>query len=177
LIDIFLQFWTAEQLRLIHKRGLHEHFIDLQKGLIKKSKDLGLSKKALAQKLETVFVFLKATIDNPDKIKITHWDVRDICKIIQDDKANYALIETFEKYKNIRKVPIETLVDNLDKATDIKKNKEDKAKPGKLIERAITALNGIDRKNKHYKTDVDVKTKIKTLDALVKEMKNELGIK
>jgi hypothetical protein len=178
LIDVFLQFFGQPgNYGLINKRGLHEHFIDLQKGLVKKSKDLGWSKRALTQSLETVFVFLKATIDKPNKIKITHWDVRDICKIIQDDKASYALTDSFNKYKDVKQIPVETLVDNLDRATDIKKNKEDQQKPGKLIERAMAALTGVDRKGQHYRQDEDVKKKLMALDSLVKEMKTELGIK
>ena len=40
----------------------------------------------------------------------------------------------------------------------------------------MNALNGIDRKGKHFKSDVDVKAKLKALDTIVKEMKKELGI-
>jgi hypothetical protein len=46
IIDIFLQFINQPgNYGLIDKRGLSEHFIDLQKGLVQKSKDLGLPKK------------------------------------------------------------------------------------------------------------------------------------
>ena len=178
LIDIFLQFiHQVGNYGLIDKRGLSEHFQDIQKGLVQKSKELGLPKKVLMQKLETVFLFLKATIDKPDKLKITHYDVRDICKILQDDKASYALTDSFKEQKDLKNITVEKLSENLDTANDVMKNKKDKEKPGKLIERAITALNGIDRRGKHYKSDEDVKKKLKALDTLVKEMKTELGIR
>lgn len=178
LIDIFLQFiHQVGNYGLIDKRGLSEHFINLQKGLVQKSKDLGLPKKILTQKLETVFLFLKATIDKPDKLKITHLDVRDICKILQDDKASLALTDSFNEQKSLKNITIEKLSENLDTANDVMKNKKDKEKPSILIRRAITALNGIDRRGTHYHTDEAVKKDIKALDALVNDMKKELGIK
>jgi hypothetical protein len=177
LIDIFLQFINqVGNYGLIDKRGLSEHFIDIQKGLVQKSKELGLAKKVLTQKLEVVFRYLKGTIDKPDKLRITHYDVRDICKMILDDKASHALTDSFSDTKDYKNITIEKLAENLDKANDVMKNKKDKEKPGKLIERAITALNGIDRKGKHYKIDHDVKRKLKALDSLVSEMKIELEI-
>jgi len=177
LIDIFLQFFgQPKNYGLIKRFRLHEHFIDIQKGLVQKLKDSGAAKKELTKKLETVFVFLKANIDKPDTISITHYDVRNICKILQDEKSTYALTDSFDEHKDIRKVPIEKLVDNLDKAIDVKKNRDDKEKPGKLIDRAISALNNIDRRGKHFKEE-EVKRKLKELDNIVKEMKTQLGIK
>lgn|GEM_PF-2372624 len=178
LIDIFLQFiHQVGNYGLIDKKGLSEHFINLQKGLVQKSKDLGWPKKVLTQKLEIVFLFLKATIDKPDKLKIGHLDVRDICKILQDDNASSVLTDTFKEHKDLKKITVEKLSENLDTANDVMKNKKDKEKPTILIKRAITALNGIDRKGDHYKTDEKVKRELKALDLIVIEMKKELGIK
>jgi hypothetical protein len=103
--------------------------------------------------------------------------VRDICKILQDESASYALTDSFKQQKDIKKISIEKLSENLDTANDVIKNKKDREKPKTLIDRAISALNGIDRNGSHYKTDEDVKNKIKALDVIVKEMKAELGIK
>jgi len=177
LIDIFLQFFgQPKNYGLIKRFRLHEHFIDIQKGLVQKLKDSGAAKKELTKKLETVFVYLKANIDKPDTISITHYDVRNICKILQDDKSTYALTDSFQEYKDIRKVPVEKLVDNFDKAIDVKKNRDDKEKPGRLIDRAISALNNIDRRGKHFKEE-EVKRKLIELDSIIKEMKTQLGIK
>lgn len=177
LIDIFLQFFgQPKNYGLIKRFRLHEHFIDIQKGLVQKLKDAGTPKKELTKKLETVFVFLKANIDKPDTISITHYDVRNICKILQDEKSTYALTDSFQQHKDIRKVPVEKLVDNLDKAIDVKKNRDDKEKPGKLIDRAISALNNIDRKGRHFKEE-EVKRKLRELDNIIKEMKAQLEIK
>lgn len=176
LIDIFLQFFgQPKNYGLIKRFRLHEHFIDIQKGLVQKLKDAGAPKKELTKKLEIVFVFLKANIDNPNTISITHYDVRNICKILQDEKSTNALTDSFQEYKDIRKVPVEKLIDNLDKAIDVKKNRDDKEKPGKLIDRAISALNNIDRTGKHFKEE-EVKRKLKELLNIINDMKSQLGI-
>lgn len=178
LIDLFLSFFGApKNYGLIKKFRLHEHFIDIQKYLIGQLKSQGTPKKLLPQKLEPVFIYLSAHINKPDSINVTHYDVRNICKILLDDKAGIELTDSFSSFKDKKKIPTEKLIDNLDKAKDVQKNKEDKEKPGKLIERAIAALNGIDKKGKHFKTDEDVKRKLEALDTLVKQMKTELGIK
>lgn len=178
LIETFLHFMggkNVDNYGLIKSFRLHEHFIDLQKGLVEKLKNEGAPKKDLAKKLEVVFLYLRAHIENPS-FNITHYAVRNLCKILLDSEATYVLTDSFDKQKDIKQVPVDKLEDNLDRAIDVKKNREDKEKPAKLIERAVAALNSIDRKGKHYKTDLEVKTKIKALDNLVKEMKKELGI-
>ena len=176
LIDIFLQFFgQPNNYGLIKKYYLHEHFIDIQKGLTDKQKKLGLPKKVLLKKLEIIFLYLSATIRN-HTFKFKHFDVREICKILLDNEASDAITESYETYKDISKIPVDILTDNFDKAVDVRKNKQDREKPEKLIERAITALNGIDRKAKHFKTELSVKTKFKVLEKLVKDMKIELGI-
>jgi hypothetical protein len=176
LIDIFLEFFgQPHNYGLIKKFRLHEHFEDIQKGLTEKQKKLGLSKKALLKKLEIVFLYLRASILNVS-FKFTHYDTREICKILQDDEATFAIRDSFEKQKDLHKIPVEKLTDNFDKAVDVRKNREDKEKPGKLIDRALSALNGIDRKGKSFKEEI-VKKKLRELDSLVKDMKTQLGIK
>jgi hypothetical protein len=96
---------------------------------------------------------------------------------LQDTKATDALVESFDQHKDIKQIPVDILADNLDKAIDVKKNREDEMKPGKLIDRAISALNGIDRKGKHFKNDPDVKIKLGSLEKLVSQMKTDLGLK
>ncbi len=93
-----------------------------------------------------------------------------------DNDTTQILTESFDEQKDLKKIPVEKLADNLDKATDIRKNREDSEKPAKLIERAISALNGIDRKGNHYITDYEVKIKLRALDKLVQEIKRELGL-
>ncbi len=177
LIDIFLQFFgQPNNYGLIKRFRLHEHFIDLQKGLVQKLKEEGISKKDLTNKLEVAFLFLKASMEKPFSLSITHYTVRSICKILQDTKASQVLTDSFDKHKDLKKISAEKLSDNLDKAGDLMKNREDKGKPKRLIEKAINALTEIDRKGEHFKRK-EVIIKLKTLYNLVKQMKKELGIK
>lgn len=176
LIDIFLQFFGQPfNYGLIKRFKISEHFINIQKGLVDKLKAAGIPKKEILKKLEIVFVYLRANILKPEA-NITHLEVRNICKILEDEKAADALTESFPLFKDLKNVPIDSLIDNLDKAKDIKKNREYELKPGKLIDKAISALNGIDRDNKHFKSDMEVKSKLSTLDTLVRKMKAELGL-
>jgi len=178
LIDTFLNFMGGSNKNnygLIKRFQLSEHFIDIQKGLVEKLKSVA-SRRELTKKLETVFLFLKAHIESPNIMKITHWDVRAMCKILLDEQTSYTLTESFDKYKNnLKKIPVEMLVENFDRATDIKKDREYANKPVKLIDRAIAALNSIDRKGRYYKKE-NVKKKVKELDTLIKTIKRELGI-
>ena len=174
LIDIFLQFFDQpNNYGLVKTFRLHEHFIDLQKGLVQKLKDSGESKKEIMKKLEIAFIFLRANIIKPELVNITHYDVRNICKILQDEKATEVLTESFDKHNDIKKIPVEKLIDNLDMASDAKKNREDQQKPVKLIDRAISALNEIDRKGNAFK-DGEVTKKLEMLSLMVKTL---LGIK
>ncbi|HMN49501.1 MAG TPA: hypothetical protein PKD67_10210 [Ignavibacteriaceae bacterium] len=177
IIDTFLEFFgQPKNYGLIKKFGLHEHFEDIQNRLTDKLKRNGFPKREVIKKLETVFLWLRASILHKD-FRFTHMDARELCKNLNDDQTSFVLTDKFEKYKDKKQIPPEILVDNFDNAKDVRKNKEDAEKPAKLIDRAITALRGIDRKGKHFKLDDDVKTKLKVLSDLVLEMKKELKIK
>jgi len=124
--------------------------------------------------MSIVFAFLRQHIIEPD-FNNTHYDVRNECKALLDNEAYYTLTDSFDEYKDIKQVPVDKLSDNLDRAVDVKKNRDARDKPVKLIERAIAALKSIDKKSPHYKKD-DVKKKLKELDELIKKMKTELGM-
>lgn len=178
LIDTFLQFFgQPNNYGLVKKAGIHEHFIDVQKALVGPLKAAGVSAKERTKKLETVFLFLRATILEQD-ISVTHHNIREIGKILQDFDASAALTDSFSDYKNdLRKIPVEKLMDNFDRASDVRKDKVDSNKPVKLVERAITALNNIDRKGIHFKNELTLPNKLKELSDIVDKMKTELGIK
>lgn len=177
LIDLFLVFFSApKNYGLIKRFRLHEHFKDIQTYLLKKLKSLGTPKRQIPQKLEPVFIYLSAQINKPSAISVTHFDVRSICKILVDEKATQELIDSFSSLKDKKNISPEKLIDNLDRAKDVLKNKEDTDKPKKLVDRAISALRNIDRKGKHFKEE-EVKKKLIELDNIVKEMKAQLEIK
>jgi len=149
LIDIFLDFLgQPKNYGVIKKFRLHEHFIDLQNRLVETLKKAGVPKREITTKLEIAFAFLRAHII-AEGFNITHYDMRNICKILNDSEATVTLTDSFSLQKDIRHVPFEKLEENLDKASDVKKNREDREKPGKLIDRSIAALNSIDRNYPH----------------------------
>lgn len=153
LIETFLQFFgQPNNYGLIKKFRLHEHFIDLQKGLVDKLKAAGAPKKDILNKMTVVFAFLRQHIIDPN-YNMTHYDVRNECKALLDSEAYYTLTDSFDEYKDIKQVPVDKLSDNLDRAIDVKKNRDASGKPVKLIEKAIAALKSIDKKGPHYIKD------------------------
>ncbi len=183
LIDYFLQFMGGSNVGnygLIKKFQLHEHFINLQKYLVERLKTSGAPKKEILKELEIAFLFLRAKVTSPDVLDLTHMEVREICKILQDNKLHDYLTESFDQYKDHKQIPVETLSDNLDIAKDAKKNKDDEAKPGKLVERAVSALSaaleGLKQKNAK-KPDEDLVKKIANLEDILKKIKSELNLK
>ena len=61
-------------------------------------------------------------------------------------------------------------------AKDVLEYKNIADKPKRLLEKALTALKGIDRKGAHYKKDVEVKKKLKEIIDIIEKMKKDLGI-
>lgn len=178
LIETFLHFMGGKNVGnygLIKSFRLHEHFIDLQKELVEKLKNAGAPKKDLPKKLEVVFLYLRAHIENPS-FNITHFDVRNICKILQDQNATDALTESFDNHNNINNVSIERLIDNLDKASDILNNRKYKERPEKLIDKAIFALQSINIEGNNFKRNADLITIVNSVSSSLKELKMELEI-
>jgi len=178
LIDLFLEFFGAPgNYGIIKKFRLHEHFIDIQKGLVGQMKVNGSNKKDISKNLALAFIFLRTHIANSTIFQITHMDMRKICKMLLDSKTADILVEGFSQFEDSKKIPAERVSENFDNAVDHAKNLADKSKPGKLIDRAIAALSGIDRKDKHFKNDESVKTKMAALTILIKSINTDLGLK
>lgn len=112
LIDIFLDFLGGNNKNnygLIKRFRLHEHFIDIQTRIVEKLRSAGVRKKEILKKLEVAFLYLKAKIESPDSISMTHYDVRNLCKILVDPEASLILTDSFEKYKKDNKpVPVKS---------------------------------------------------------------------
>lgn len=178
LIEVFLDFFGQPKNHgLIKKFRLHQHFIELQKSLVDPMNSAGIPSREKMRKIHNVFLYLRATILEPDTVSLTYHQVRSLGKILQDTDATFALEDSFSSYKkDIKKIPFEKLADNLDKALDVRKDKSDKDKPGKLVDRAITALNNIDRSSAHFKSDPLFPGKLEKLSAIVDQMKSDVGL-
>jgi hypothetical protein len=166
LIDEFLDFFGQhENYGLIKKFGLHEHFIDIQKTILSVGKRKGLPRRERQLNLEMAFALIRASIlvqnqlDQSKRRKkgITHWDIREFGKVIEDSNAKGTYKEYLTKngktLKDIRSVQPEMVIEGFKAAKEVIENKEDRDKPVLLIEKAIKALESIDRNSEHFHGD------------------------
>lgn len=189
LIDNFLQFFGQPgNYGLIKKAGLHEYFIDLQKYVIGAWEREGIPSGQRKIQLEYAFALLRDGIlvqDRPDKKKksgITHWDIRKLGKVFADFEAKSAFLEHMgepksnarDREKKLRSVQPGTAIEGFRAAEDVLGMKEQRDQPVRLIEKAISALQSIDRKDKHFREE-PVKEAIAKLSEVVKEFERDIA--
>jgi hypothetical protein len=180
LIDSFLNLISQPgNYGYVKHFGLHEYFIDVQKYVVTPGKRKGLPKKQLALQLQYAFTLIRASVlqdkkgDRKQK-GITHWDVRKLGKIYEDTHAKDAFLEHIGKANKLTDVVPSTVIEDFNNAADVLGLKEQRDQPVKLIERAISALESIDRQGAHFKGD-RVKAAIAKLSKLVHDIQKELG--
>lgn len=159
LIDMFLEFFKQPaNYDVIRKFGLHEYFIDIQKHVIPSFERLGLNNRQRKGALISTFSLIAAHIRNlspgagrkRDK-GITHWDMRKLGKIFADLDASEAYTQNLVKCdKNPLSIDANTLIEDFRTAEDILGMKEQRDQPVRLIEKAIKALESIDKSSKHF---------------------------
>lgn len=159
LIDMFLEFFKQPaNYDVIRKFGLHEYFIDIQKHVIPSFERLGLNNRQRKGALISTFSLIAAHIRNlspgaggkRDK-GITHWDIRKLGKIFADLDASEAYTQNLVKWdKNPLSIDANTLIEDFRTAEDILGMKEQRDQPVRLIEKAIKALESIDKSSKHF---------------------------
>jgi hypothetical protein len=182
LIDNFLEFHGQPgNYGFIKKFGLHEYFIDIQKYVLGPAKREGERKKEIQKRLMYAFALVRASTlwskkGEDSQKKITHWEIRKLSKIFPDAHARGAYLEHLENTKDMAKVAPETVVEDFYNALDVISMKEQRGQPVKLIEKAIKALESIDRKSSHF-YEGRVLHAVKRLSRLVKEMEQSLAKK
>lgn len=182
LIDDFLDFFDQPgNYGLIRKFGLHEYFIDIQKNVMVAWKRRGLATRERKEELLSSFALIGASIRvqaiQAGKRKgkgITHWDIRKLGKIFADLDAKEAFTESLKKSnKKPLSVDAGNLIDSFKVAEDILLMKEQRDQPVRLIDKAIKALESIDRTNKHFH-EPHVKSAMDKLCGVVEEIKKDL---
>ena len=179
LIESFLQFFDqSRNYGLIKHFGLHEYFIDIQKSVVAPAKREGLPKRQLAKRLQYSFALIRASVlqnKKGDKKQkgITHWDVRKLGKIFSDVRAEAALLEHLGKAKNLLDVSPGTVIEEYHDGVELISMKEQRYQPVRLIERAIKALESIDRESEHFREE-RVREEIAKLSKLVEDIEREL---
>lgn len=177
LMDNFLLFVGQEgNYGLIKRHRLAEYFQDIQKSTLKAARREGVAKREIQRRLELNFLVLKASMKWGEGSNFTHNDMRKVGAILSDFEANSALTDGLEKAKDLKKIPDSEIMDKYSNAKDVLEYKNIKGKPVRLLEKALTALKGIDRKGEHYKSDPEVKRKLTEVANLIAEMKKEIGI-
>jgi len=182
LIDNFLDsFGQPGNYGLIRKFGLHEYFIDIQKHVITAWSRRGLATRERKEELVGAFALISAgiRIQAPEAGKrkdkgITHWDIRKLGKIFADPDAKEACTQSLKKSsKKPLSLNAATLIEDFRTAEDILNMKDQHDQPVRLIEKAIKALQNIDRANKHFR-EMRVKNAMDRLYGIVQEIKKEL---
>lgn len=179
IIDSFLLFMKAEKnYGIIKNFYLSEHFINIQKS-IEKWKKSGEGNKEIKRRLKIFFAYLRVNVIEPSKA-FPHLQIRNIGKILQDPRASSALEVPFIDTSNSKEIPIDKiktddLVDSFDAANDIRKNEEDRLKPAKLIDKAIHAMESIDKNNlQSSPSTASISDKLEKLSNLVTEMMSHI---
>lgn len=182
LIDNFLDFFgQPRNYGLIRTFGLHEYFIDIQKHIILRWNRRGLTTSEKRHELLYSFALIRAgiLIQAPKKGKredrgITHWDIRKLGKIFGDLDAKEAYAKTLKKSgKKPLTFNAGNLIEDFRTAEDILSMKEQRDQPVRLIDKAIKALQSIDRTNKHFH-ETRVKGAMDRLNGIVQEIKKDL---
>lgn len=182
LIDSFLEFFgQPRNYGLIRKFGLHEYFIDIQKHVMKSWERQGLKARQRTAQLQYAFALLAAGIrtQTPGMRKkrdrtITHWDIRKLGKVFADPDSNDAYTRNLKSTKKLLSISPDTVIEDFRTAEDILGMKEQRDQPVRLIEKAITALESIDRANKHFREERVVQA-IRRLLQLAHGIEKDLG--
>lgn len=182
LIDNFLGFFgQSANYGVIKKFGLHEYFVDIQTHVLPTWKRRGIDRREQKSELLGIFALIGAHIRiQPNTARkgrdkgITHWDIRKLGKVFVDVDAKEVFMQSLEESS---KKPVSTdpatLIENFRTAEDLLNMKDQRDQPVRLIERAIKALQSIDRSDEHFR-ETRVKDAVDTLYSIIQEIREEL---
>jgi len=182
LIDNFLDFFDQRgNYGLIRKFGLHEYFIDIQKHVMPAWTRRGLASRERKEELVGAFALIGAhiRIQAPVAAKrkdkgLTHWDIRKLGKIFADLDAKEACMQSLRKSsKKPLSTNAATMIEDFRSAEDILSMKDQRDQPVRLIEKAIKALQSIDKTDKHFR-ETRVKNAVDRLYGIIQEIKKDL---
>ncbi len=180
LIDSFLEFFGQPgNYGVIKTFGLHEYFIDIQKRVISPAEREGVPKRELKKRLSHTFALIRAGIlaQSTGKTKrkgFTHWDIRNLHKIFSDAHSRDAFVGRLEEASDMRSVPEEDVIEDFRDAAEILVMRQERDRPVRLIERAINALQSIDRESEHLLGEA-VMEKLETLLEVAQDIRRQLA--
>jgi hypothetical protein len=178
LIDDFLVFFGQKgNYGIIKRFGLHEYFIDIQKRVIAPAVRNGEPAREQQKRVKYAFALIRASIlphDRQRRKSITHWDIRKLDRVYTDAHARATFVEPLAEVKELHKVPPEAVINGFNDAIDILRMREERDQPVRLIEKAINALQNIDRQSQHF-YDERVRQAMERLSALVQIIEQQLA--
>jgi len=179
LIEAFLEFFgQPRNYGLIRRFGLSEYFVDIQKRVKAPAVKNRLPKRELRKRLAFTFALIRAGILIGSKTggrkAFTHWDIRNLDKVFSDYDAGVAFTKKLEEADDMRSVPKEEVVECFQDAREILSNKEERDEPVRLMGKAIHALEAIDTKTEHFRSE-SVKKAAARLSELVEKIQKELA--
>jgi hypothetical protein len=180
LIDRFLRFLVQPgNYGVVKKFGLHEYFIDIQKRLIAPAEREGETKREITKRLGYAFALIRAGIlaqtgGKSGRKGFTHWDIRNLHNVFSDAHAAATFVERLNEAKDMRSVPPEDVIEDFQDAAEILLMKEERDRPVRLIEKAINALQSIDRESEHFYSEA-VMERVDRLLELAQEIRRLLA--
>jgi len=180
LIDSFLEFLgQGGNYGAIKTFGLHESFVDVQRAVIARAERRGIPKQEIANRVGYVFALMRAGIqmqsgDRSGRKGFTHWDIRNLDRVFEDAHARAAFTKQLEAADDMRAVAEDDVVEGFRNAKDILAMKEQRDRPIRLVEKAISALESINTNSEHFRS-AEVREAMERLSAVVREVQDRLS--
>ena len=180
LIDSFLAFFgQGGNYGAIKKFGLHEYFVDIQRRVIDPAKRRGIRKQDIAERVSYAFALIRAGIlmqsrGTSRRKGFTHWDIRNLDRVFEDAHAREAFTEQLKAAEDMREVSEEEVVEGFRDAAEILGMTEQRDRPMRLIEKAISALESINTDSEHFRC-AEVREAMERLSAVVRVVQDRLA--
>lgn len=180
LIDSFLGFLSQDgNYGAIKKFGLHEYFVDIQRRVVAPAKRRRVAKQKIAERVSYSFALIRAGILMQSRGRsrrkgFTHWDIRNLDRVFEDAHASAAFTQKLRAVEDIRGVPEEEVVEGFRDAAEILGMKEQRDRPIRLIEKAISALESINTDSEHFRS-VEVSEAMEKLSVVVRRVQDRLN--
>ncbi len=145
LIDTYLEsIGKAGEYAHIGQKRLMEKFNSLSGNVIESLRKSGYDAMELLKIANTGFALISKT-------KRSHWDIRKLAPIARLPEAKRVLVDSLPAN------PMEAAEDDLEEAfstaEDLLEGEKEKGKPDRLLQRAISAVSSIDRRNPKLRAD------------------------
>lgn len=176
LMENFLQLiGQPNNYGVINKYQMNEIFEDVQSKILLLGKKKGVPEREIAKRLQRTYILIRSKIPSYSvkDFNLSYNNIRTLGDIYNDEKyinAKLKFDESFEGVKDITKVDSEKLVSNFRDALEKVISVKLRDKPIELLNKALTALEGVDTKNSVFLTSKEVKAKVLEIEKRINQM-------